>query len=189
MARKKVHSVSFDISDAPEGMKDQHAWFCLEYVRNGFDQTSAAITVGFAKRSASMQASRLIKSDNCKKYIASLKKDVGRCIGVDVYKIAMEYKKIGFSNIGAFLGPNNELVRLSDVGEEATAAVSSIEVFELYEGQGEKRKKIGETKKLKLHDKINALDKLARMIGVEGVSKTELTHKFGKERADDEDYV
>lgn len=189
MARKKVFHVPFDISDKPEGMTDQHAWFCMEYVRNGFKPYEAAVTVGYTVQSASSQASRILKSDKAKEYLKMLKKDVGKCIGVDVYKIAMEYKRIGFSNIGAFIGPNNELVRIKDVGEDHIAAVESIETFELYEGQGEKRRKIGETKKLKLHNKIAALEKLSRMIGVEGISKNEVVHRFGKERSDDEDYV
>lgn len=189
MARKKVHSVPFDISDKPDGMSDLQAWFCMEYVRNGFSAQQAAITVGYSKESAHVTGCRLLKNDKVKEYLTRLKKDVGRCIGVDVYKIAMEYKKIGFTNIGAFIDGNNTLVRLKDVESDSLAAVESIEVFELYEGQGEKRRKIGETKKLKMHNKIAALEKLSRMIGVEGISKQETIHRFGKDAADDEDYV
>jgi phage terminase small subunit len=189
MARTKVHHVPFDFTDKPEGMNDIQAWFCMEYIRNGFNAVEACITVGYSKRSAHTQASRLLSDDKVKKFLKVLKKDVGRCIGVDVYKIANEYKRIGFSDIGAFIGPNNELIRLKDVGKDNSAAVESIEVFELYEGQGEKRKKIGETKKLKLHNKISALEKLSRMLGVEGISKAETIHRFGKDAADDEDYV
>jgi len=45
-------------------------------------------------------------------------------------------------------------------------------VFEEFQGVGAERQYIGTTKKIKFYDKVNALDKLAKMIGADGNKKS-----------------
>ena len=58
------------------------------------------------------------------------------------------------------------LKNIHDIDESTRRAISSLETFEEFEGYGDNREKIGDTKKIKLIDKTKALELLGKHLGM-----------------------
>lgn len=153
--------------------------FCMEYVRNKFNGTQAALAAGYSAKNAKVSAVQILSVIDVQRYVEALKKDIAFAIGVSAVDIAKEYAKIGFSDIRKVFDENGNLIQVKDIPDESVANIASIEVFEEYQGRGDDRKFIGNTKKVKFYDKVAALDKLAKMIGADGVTKVAQTDTEG----------
>lgn len=73
-------------------------------------------------------------------------------------RILMELRAIGTVDIRELYDDNGNLKVVSDWPSGAAAAVAGVDVFEEYEGSGNERNQIGTVRKLKLIDKIKALE-------------------------------
>lgn len=73
-----------------------------------------------------------------------------------------ELRRVGFMDLRKLFDEDGKLKRPADWPAEVAHAISSVEVDELFEGRGNDRKSIGETKKIKLWDKIKSLELLGK---------------------------
>ena len=53
-----------------------------------------------------------------------------------------------------------------DIDDNTAAAISSVESFEEYQGRGDDREYIGDTKKIKMYSKEKALELLGKQLGM-----------------------
>ena len=162
-------------------LTDQHIIFCKQYLAHNMNGTKAAIAAGYSPPTAGHQASRLLKNEQITKFIDLLKKDLGKRIGITADMIALELAKIGFADLRKFYTENNSLQNINELNDEAAGAISSVEVFEEFEGQGENRQLIGFTRKIKMHDKVRSLESLAKMISADGILKIAQTDTAGND--------
>ncbi len=77
-----------------------------------------------------------------------------------------ELGRVGFSDPRKLFCPDGSLKSVHEWDDETAAFVASVEVFEEHQGTGENRVLVGHTKKLKLWDKVSALEKIARHLGM-----------------------
>jgi hypothetical protein len=77
-------------------------------------------------------------------------------------KVLHELRRIGFSDIREIFRDDGSLKSPKDWPKDVALAVSSVEVDELFDGVGRERRQVGETKKLKLWDKMRALELLGK---------------------------
>lgn len=157
----------FDFDHHAPMLNDRQRIFCLEYVRNGFNGQQAVIAAGFSPNGAGTKANQLMNTPEIKKVIELIKKDISYRIGVSAVDIAREYQRIGFSDVRKIFDEQGNLIQIHDIGPDSASSIQSIEIYEEFAGSGEDRKSIGFTKKIKFHNKIDALDKLAKMLGVD----------------------
>lgn len=80
--------------------------------------------------------------------------------------IVDELKKVAMIDIRKVFKPDGSMLPVDQWPEEIAKAVSSVEVFEEFEGKGEERHQIGWTKRVKFWDKTKALDMLGRSHGM-----------------------
>lgn len=168
MARNGEIYFSFDGHDF--NMTEQQKLFCMEYVRLNFNGKAAALAAGYAEKTAVSIGSGLIQKPHTKKFIDYLKGNIAAQIGISAADIAREYAKIGFSDVRQVFDENGNLLQVQNFEDKAAANVSSIEVFEERDREGNF---VGNTKKVRFYDKVNALDKLAKMIGCDEKKKDE----------------
>ena len=86
-------------------------------------------------------------------------------------RILRTLEEIGDIDIADIYNDDGSLKPLKDMPEHARKAIASIETDELYVGRGKDRVKIGETRKVKLYDKLKAkelLGKRERIFGESG---------------------
>lgn len=143
---------------------DQQMKFCKEYMKD-FNGTQAAIRAGYAVKAARTQASQLLTNLNIQKYLEILKEQNGKREEKLTEDIKNELIKLGFSNIQDFIEADNEIKDLTTIPANHAACVESIKktVTEFGDGKNAGTKT---SIQFKLHSKLDALEKLARYVGL-----------------------
>lgn len=72
--------------------------------------------------------------------------------------ILRELKRASLIDIRRLYDASGNLLPVSDWPDEVASAVTQVEVFEEFEGHGRDRVKVGEVRKVKLVDKLKALE-------------------------------
>lgn len=139
--------------------------FCEEYLKD-FNGAQAAIRAGYSKESAKEQASRLLTNANVATYLTLLKDQNSKNHSDLKNLIVEEYKKIGFSNIQDFIEADNSIVDISQIDREKAAVVESIKKTETEFSGANESTGTKTTVQIKLWDKLNALEKLGRYVGL-----------------------
>ncbi len=138
--------------------------FCQEYVID-LNAAQAAIRAGYSKKAAKEQGSRLLANDGVAKEVARLQRSASEMAGVRAVDVLLELKRIAFADLRSYLSYDaNGSVSFTPSAEltpELTAAIA--EVKQRYDSQGNVR-----SMDFKLHDKLTALDKLARHLDLYG---------------------
>lgn len=94
-----------------------------------------------------------------------------------VQRLLSEIQKISFINIKQLFNEDHTLKPPSEWPADIAASVSSIEVMEEFAGTGNEKMLIGHTKKIKLLDKLKAIEMLGKDLG-RFVAKHEVTGKI-----------
>jgi len=134
--------------------------FCQEYVID-LNGKQAAIRAGYKSRSAEVKASQLLTYPGVKAEIAKLQTAIAERCRITSDMVVQELAKVGFHNIQDFIDEKNGIVNLKNIKRNTAAAVESIKVTEIGKGKTAKKKI-----ELKLHDKVGALEKLGRHLGI-----------------------
>lgn len=145
-------------------LTEQQKKFCREYMKD-FNGKQAAVRAGYSAKSANEQGSRLLTNVNVQKFLETLKNKAAEKDEGLADEIVAELKKIGFSDIKKYLDPDNTIKDISKLPPELTTVVESIKKTETEFGDD----KTGGTKtsiQFKLHSKLDALEKLAKYVGL-----------------------
>jgi len=79
-----------------------------------------------------------------------------------IQRVLKEVRSLAFIDIRKIFHENGALKDIKDWPEEAARAIAGVDVFEEHEGTGKERTFIGYTKKVKLADKLKALEFLGK---------------------------
>lgn len=134
--------------------------FCQEYVID-LNGTQSAIRAGYSKKTAKEQATRLLTNVHVQSKISELQKNIGNRLEVTAERVIAELAKVGFSNIQDYLDQGNEVKDLTTIDRDKAACVESIKIQESETQFGTSR-----SVSFKLSDKISALEKLGRHLGI-----------------------
>lgn len=144
-----------------DSLTDQHRVFVAEYMvdRNA---TQAAIRAGYSKKTAHSQGPRLLEHVGVKAAIeAQIKAQEKRTL-VTADEVILELKRIAMVDIGKAYANNGELLPMHEIPKHIRKAIAGVDVDEIWDGYGEDREVIGHTKKLKMLDKVRALELLGK---------------------------
>lgn len=145
-------------------LRIQQEMFCINYVANGFNATQAAIDAQYAKNSAQEQSSRLLSNDMVQRKIKELVGHKIKAVNVTHQRVLSELHEIAFSDFEEAYKEDGTIRDVKDMPASLRKAIASIEVDELWEGQGQDRTQVGVTKKIKFWPKDKALDQLGRYL-------------------------
>lgn len=134
--------------------------FCQEYMID-FNGTQAAIRAGYSKKTANEQAAQLLAKLSIKTRVKELQDELAKKTSLTAQMVIDELRKVGFANIKDYLDDSNDVKSLLSIDEQKAAAVSSIKITEQQYGETTTR-----STSFKLHDKISALEKLGRHLGI-----------------------
>lgn len=147
-------------------LSEKQKRFVAEYLID-LNATQAAIRAGYSKKTATVQASRLLTNAKVQKELSGQQKKVAERLEVTKDRIVDELAKIGFANMLDYVSIGTDgdpFVDLSDMTRDQAAAVSEITVEDFKDGRGEEARDVRKVK-FKLHDKKGALMDLAKMLG------------------------
>lgn len=137
-------------------------FFCQEYLVD-CNAGAAYRRAGYkaaTDETAWVNAAKLLKNHKVRSYIQELQQERSLRTEVTADRVIEEYRRIAFANISDALDFDSGSVNLKSsktLPVETLAAISEVGLTESEKGR---------TVKLKMHDKLNALEKLARHVGL-----------------------
>ena len=128
--------------------------------------TQAYIRAGYALKGAGVSASKLLNSANIQAEIARLQLELAESSGITPARVIAEIAKLAFATMKDFTDADNDIRKLHDVDADAVAAVTSFTTTttETYDKAGNRSEK--KQVKLGLANKAEALEKLAKHLGL-----------------------
>lgn len=129
--------------------------FCKEYIVD-FNATQAAIRSGYSKKTAGSIGQENLTKPEIQKEIQKLIDERSNRTQITADKVLQELAKIGFSDILDFVEVSTTGITFNDIPEGKGGVISEVSSSDT---------KYGTNIKIKLHDKLNALDKIARYLG------------------------
>lgn len=139
-------------------LDDRQVKFCEEYLID-FNATRAAKAAGYAEKTATTQASDLLRRPHIQDKIKSLAQKLMEETGDPKQRIIVELQMIAFGDMKDFMDWSNGKIQWKDsklLGDK-TRLVQ--EITESYSATGGSRK-------IKLHDKLKALEMLSKYYGL-----------------------
>jgi phage terminase small subunit len=166
-------NTTFDNDDS--GISEQQKNFCLYYVKF-FNATQAAISAGYAKTSAHVEGCRLLKNDKVRAEIKRLKSAMAAELFVEAEDVLMLYFKIAFGDIGEYVTFGRRDVQVMSAfgpvyegkGKNKKPVMKTVNYVDLSEMDYVDTSLISEISqgregvKIKLHDKMKAMEFLAK---------------------------
>lgn len=146
-------------------MTEQVKRFCDKYFET-LNGTQSAIYAGFSEKTARSQASQMLDTDQVQEYLDQLRVIYQEKTGISTLKVLNEIARLSFSDIREYYTEDGSLKNIKELSDDAAAALAGVEVDELFEWVDGQKVSIGHSKKVKIYDKLAALEKLARHLGI-----------------------
>lgn len=169
MAKKKkkdISNIPIDDVELDDVLNTQGRRIIFNCLMQGMSLKKAAKQ---AKLSVSYVQNWVMRSDLqalVKREQAKIATMVAAELSISEKRVLKELGTVGFSDIAELLAEDGTLKDLRDIQEETRRAIASVEIFEEFEGRGKSRKFVGYTKKIKLWDKIKALETIGKHLGM-----------------------
>ena len=158
-SKREIPKVPKEEKPKKEVLTDKQELFCQEYMKD-LNGKQAAIRAGYEAKSAEVTASRMLSNAKVQSFINSLKEKRADKLEISAEKVLAELAKIGFSDMKDFLNSDYSLKSLDEIDASKSGAIQSIQK-EIIQGETY----TNTTVKFKLHDKLSALEKIAKHIG------------------------
>jgi len=148
-----------------------------------FNATKASQRAGYSKKTSYSIGHELLKKPEIQE---AIQKRVGKLTtkaDITVERIVSELAKVGFSNLGEYFRISKDgepYIDLSAITPEQSAALQEIMVEDFTDGRGDGARDVRRVK-IKTLDKLNALDKLGKYLGM-FVDRIDLTGEIGIKR-------
>ena len=150
-----------------ENLTLQQQRFCDEYLVS-FNAYSAAVCAGYSMNTA--RKAELLHLPKIQAYLkAGMAKHAER-LQVTHDMILRELAKVAFSNMGNYYDDNATLKPMCLLTTDEKAAISQYQIMDSLDQDGNR---VGELSRIKLHNKMSALDKIARHVGFYGVNQSQ----------------
>jgi phage terminase small subunit len=142
-------------------LQENHKRFSDKYFET-LNASESAIYAGFSEATSRQKGWELLQREDIQSYLGKLRVEYQEKSNISKERILEEYKKIAFSDLRDFLTVDGGLRDVCDLEDESIGALASIESFEVIaDGM-----KIGTNRKIKLHDKLRALEALSKHLGL-----------------------
>lgn len=146
-------------------LTDKQKRFCDEYLANGYNATQAAISAGYSENTSYSIGQENLTKPEIAKYLNERRDKVANKLEINQERIISELAKIAFGDIAHIYNEDGSLKPLHEIEESARGAIAGIDTYEEKSAFGEETITQGTVKKVKLWDKLKALDQLTRMLG------------------------
>lgn len=158
------------------GLSDRQKLFIAEYLKD-LNATDALVRAGYSKVAANGYQNRYKNDPKVKAAIEFMMKERMERTIIDGDKILQEINRIAIQDPRKAFDKYCNLLPVHQWPDEMAACISSIEVVELKDKEGNV---YGELKKVKFWDKVKALDLAMKHLGLNAPKKLEVSGTIGK---------
>lgn len=166
---------SFSFDEVKGELNDRQRLFCMEYVKNFFNGTKAAIAAGYSENTANEQASRLLTNVSVQQLIEVYKKDVGAMLGLSAYHLAELLYQWVDSDITETFSLSPE--QLKELPKEVRRLITQYKTTTVTNDYGQTT-----TIELKFVSKERAMELLKQLLGYDKPTRTAITDTEGKDK-------
>lgn len=117
------------------------------------------------KDQARKRAHNILRKPHVAEYVATGQMDRSKATGIRAEQIARELALLAFGNIKRLYNEDGTLIPVHLLPDDISACLSGVDVEGLYHGSGKDRTQVGDILKFKIASKIDALEKLAKLLG------------------------
>lgn len=142
-------------------MTPKQTLFVQEYLVDA-NATQAAIRAGYSARTASSLGERLLRNVDVSAAIEKAMLERAARTGVTADRVVQELANLAFFDPADIYTPDGSLKPIHDIPPAARSAIAGLDVTELRDSDGQP---VGRAVKLRLTDRLGALDKLMRHLG------------------------
>lgn len=139
-------------------LNDKQYFFALEYIVD-LNATQACIRAGYSESTASQQGSRLLSYVKVAQAIVELKASRAGKLELTQERVLQEIMRLAFFDIRKLYKDDDTLKKITELDDDTAAALASVEVTRIADTEID-------TIKVKMADKLAALEKLAKHIGL-----------------------
>lgn len=132
--------------------------------RNATEAYAQSYSDKTSRKTATREGSRLLKHPKVAAAIEVALSAAAAKLEVTAKNTLKELARIAFLDPRRFFNDDNTLKTMLQLDDQAAAAISSLEIDELFEGTGKDRTWVGYTKKLKFWNKNDSLNTLAKYL-------------------------
>jgi phage terminase small subunit len=156
-------------------LTDKQKAFCKFYIYD-WNATQAAIKAGYSEKSAKEIASETLTKLNVQAYIKELQSRGEKLVNLSKQKVADEYKKIAFCSIAHLHDTWITRKEFEELTQDEKSCISEI-TTSVRKVKDEETIIDIEYVKIKLHDKVKALENLSKMYGYNDPERLDLSTK------------
>lgn len=157
-----------EIEKLTDGLTERARQFVFEYPKD-LQPIKAAVRSGYSEINAYNQSALLLRNPIVRKAIDIALNSRLEAVNVSADRIVSEYAKIAFLDPSQFYNDDGTLKDVGTLPKEVSAAISGIEEERRIERGGDGYSGVEvRTKKLKIADKLGALNALAKMAAFSG---------------------
>lgn len=149
-------------------LTDKQKRFVEEYLVD-LNATQAAIRAGYSEKTAQEQGYQLLQKTSVSDAIAAAKAERSERTQITADRVLQELARIGFSDLRNVLTPGGHLIDPQEWDDDTAAAISSLEVVKTNRSDADKTEEdrpIEYTHKIKTWDKVSALEKMGKHLGM-----------------------
>lgn len=149
------------------GLTEQRQRFADEYLVD-FDATAAYHRAAYKGKgeSARVAACILLAKPSVAEYIRKKATKIGEGLEVSAERTLRELGRVAYFDAGKMYNDDGTVKTVREMDDDTRAAIAGVEVTEIRAGEGIAEIKVGQTKKLRLASKVDALGKLALHFGL-----------------------
>ena len=146
-------------------MNQKQKAFATEYVID-YNATQAAIRAGYSEKAAYNQGNRLMKNDEVQAMIEELEEASSERTAITKDMVVKELAKIAFVDPRKLFDEGGRPKDIRFLDPDTAAALSSVDIYEEFDYNGDEKELMGYTKKYKWADKLRALEMLGKHLGM-----------------------
>ena len=143
----------------------QQQRFCDEYLVS-FNAYRAALNAGYSENTA--RKAELLHLPKVQAYLKRVMNKTADRLQITHDMILRELAKVAFANMGNYYNEHGVLKPMTELTPDEKAAINQYQVLDATDDDG---RHIGELSRIKLHNKMSALDKIARHLNFYGVAE------------------
>jgi len=159
---------------ANKALNPKQEAFCNAYMLT-FNGSQAAISAGYSPSTAAATASRMLTKSNIIEALAERREIANQVAGVTQERVIKELARIGFADIRGVIDDDGGMKQPSEWSDATAATISNVEIV----AAGD----LATIHKIKTYDKVSALDKLGRHLGLyenDGGGQANIQFNFGR---------
>jgi phage terminase small subunit len=139
--------------------------FVDEYLVD-LNATQAAIRAGYSAKTAHSQGPRLLDDVGVKELIADAMAKRSEATKITAERVLQELGRVAFFDPRRMLNADGSPKPINELDDDTAAVLAGMDIAEEFAGAGENRHFVGYTRKVRMADKVAALNLAMRHLGM-----------------------